>query len=156
NELKSIPVRFTTCIGLGIEPEVGYSHVFENVAQLTKLGAFQGSCSLLRDMQSYRSFEEAALYIFDQQPNHPSVISSSVISAVRGEFGNYHLTKRTHGSDLRISPFMPIYWFFELPTVARLNLLLPALRLTFTIDEAWNVMQKTRASLPPRKESDLP
>jgi len=91
------------------------------------------------------------LYIFDQQPDYPSVIASSVISAARGEYGNYHLIKRTQGSNLRISPLMPMYWFFDLPAVARQNLLLASLRLTHTVDEAWTAMQKARQTLPFRK-----
>jgi hypothetical protein len=57
-------------------------------------------------MTSYQYFEDAALYVFDQQPEYPSVICSSVISAVQGEYGNSHLIKRTHGSELHISPLM--------------------------------------------------
>lgn len=96
------------------------------------------------------------MYTFDQQPDHTSVICSSVISAVRGEYGNYHLAKRTEESVLNISPLMPIYWFFDLKTVARRNVLLPQLRLTFTIDEAWRVMQKVRGDLALRKTPPFP
>ncbi len=156
NELKTVPVRLAACLGLGIEAEVGYAHVFENIATLTKVGAFRGSCSLVKDMPPYQIFEQAALYIFDQQPDYPSVISSSIISAVRGEYGNFHLTKRTHGSRLYISPLMPIYWFFELPVVARHNLLLSALRLTYTVEEAWAAMQKARETLASRKLAEYP
>jgi len=156
NELKSLPVRLTACLGLGIEPEVGYAHLFENIAQLTKSGAFKGSCALLKDMPCFQQYEQAAMYIFDQQPDYPSVIASSVISAVRGEYGNYHLIRRTHGSDLRISPLMALYWFFDLPAVAQRNLLLPALRLTHTVDEAWIAMQKARDSFAPRKTPEYP
>src|SRR5579859_4361972 len=61
NELKSGPIRLTACLGLGIEPEVGYAHLFENIAQLTKAGAFMGSCSLLKEMSSFQQYEEAAM-----------------------------------------------------------------------------------------------
>ena len=155
-ELKTVPVRLTACLGLGVEAEVGYPHLFENIAHLTKLGANRGVCSLLKDMSVFQAFEQAVMHIFDQQPQYASVISSSVIAAVRGEYGNYHLTKRTRGSELHISPLMPIYWFFDLPTVARRNLLLQALRLTFTVDEAWAAMQKGKAALPPRNEAEYP
>lgn len=88
NELKHIPVRLIACVGLGIEPEVGYEHLFENIAVATQLDAFKGSCSLLKTMSSYQQFEEAVLYTFDQQPEFASVICSSLISAVRGAYGN--------------------------------------------------------------------
>ncbi|SRR5258708_4164025 len=156
NELKTIPIRLMACLGLGIEGEISYAHLFENMAQLIKAGAFKGSCSLLKEMPSYQRFEEAALYIFDQQPTYPSVICSSIISAARGEYGNYHLTKRTQGNDLHISPLMPIYWFYDVPLVSRSNLLLSALRLTYSIDEAWAAMQAARHTFAPRKSAEYP
>jgi hypothetical protein len=156
SELKSVPVRFTACLGLGIEHEVGYPHLFENIAHLTKTGIFRGSCALVKEMPSYQAFEQAALYIFDQQPDYPGVISASVISAVRGDYGNVHLTRRTQGSNLRISPLMPLYWFFDLPGVAKHNLLLSALRLTYTVEEAWAEMQKVRATFATRTMPEYP
>src|SRR5258708_20247136 len=107
-------------------------------------------------MPSCQQFEQAAMYIFDQQSDYPSVISSSVISAVRGEYGDYHLTKRTHGNSLHISPLMPIYWFFDLPVVARSNQLLSALRFTYTADEAWSAMQTAKETFAFRKLPEKP
>ncbi|MBC7813337.1 MAG: DUF1152 domain-containing protein [Burkholderiales bacterium] len=158
NELQSVPVKLIACLGLGIELEIGYSHLFENIANLTQIGAFKGSCSLLKDMESYARFEEAVLDVFDQQSEYPSVICSSVIAAVRGNYGNYHLTKRTQGSTLRVSPLMPIYWFFDAQTVAKQNTLIPHLRLTWSVDEAWSEMQKARSavSFRPMPEYPLP
>lgn len=156
DELRTLKFRGLACLGLGIEHEVGYAHLFENIAQLTKDNGFKGVSSLSKAMPCYESYERAVMYTFDQQPDHPSVICSSVISAVRGEYGNYHLVKRTEESVLNISPLMPIYWFFDLKTVARRNLLLPQLRLTFTIDEAWRVMQKVRGGLTFRKTPQFP
>jgi hypothetical protein len=156
NELKAIPVRLTACLGLGIEPDISYAHLLENMAHLGKIGGFKGSCSLLKEMPTYKQFEEAVMYTFDQQPDYASVICSSVISAVQGEYGNYHLIKRTEGSNLRISPLMSIYWFFDLVAVARRNLLMANLRLTHDVDEAWAAMQQVKASLAPRKMPEYP
>jgi hypothetical protein len=156
NELKTVRNRFTVCLGLGAEAEVGYAHLFENIATLTKMGAFRGSCALTREMQCYKHYEEAVMYVFDQQPAYSSVINASVISAVRGEYGNYHLTKRTQGNRLYISPLMSIYWFFDLPRVAQQNLLLPHLRLTHDVEEAWKIMQDARSKLTSRLAAEYP
>lgn len=147
NELKKVPVKINACLGLGVEHEIGYAHLFENIAELSKAGSFLGTCSLLKQMEVYQQYEAAVKYVFDQQPEYPSVISSSVISAVQGHYGNYHLIKRTRGSRLRISPLMSIYWFFDTQAVVKRNLLIPHLRLTYTIEEAWNAMNKARNSL---------
>ena len=147
NELSNIPVRIVACLGMGVEYEISYPHVFENIAHLTKQNAFWGSCALIKQMESYQQFEDAVLYVFDQQPQFPSVICSSIVSAVLGHYGDYHLISRTKDSELHISALMPMYWFFDLKTVARNNLLLPHLRLTFDIDEAWNAMTQARSNI---------
>jgi len=107
-------------------------------------------------MESYQQFEAAVLEVFEQQPDYSTVICSSVISAVHGEYGNYHLTKRTDGSILRISPLMPFYWFFDLPAVARWNVILPALRLTYDVDEAYKSLQEARKAFKHRPAPERP
>jgi hypothetical protein len=54
----------------------------------------------------------------------------------QGYYGNHHLTEKTRGSRLWISPLMPIYWFFDLPTVAHQNLYLSHLGDTETFMDA--------------------
>jgi hypothetical protein len=79
------------------------------------------------------------------------VINASVISAVRGHSGDYHLTAKTRGNRLWISPLMPLYWFFDLPAVARRNLFLPALRNSESFIDAhraWGAWQQTRPRRP--------
>lgn len=156
NELHDVPLKFLVCLGLGIEYEVDYAHVFKNIAHLTKQEAFLGTCSLLKQMPVFQQYKGAVLYTFDQQAKYPSVICSSVISAVNGEYGNFHLIKRTHGRELHISPLMSIYWFFDLPIVAKNNLLLKALIFTTTIDDAWHKMEQARRTFPIRKIPESP
>lgn len=156
NELHHIPQKFLVCLGLGIEYELNYAHVFENIAHLTKSEAFLGTCSLLKQMPVFQAYKDAVLYTFDQQPKYPSVICSSIISSVMGEYGDFHLIKRTHESELHISPLMSMYWFFDLPLVAKSNRLVKSLTFTLTIDDAWNKMQKARSEFLPRKIPDTP
>ncbi len=47
-----------------------------------------------------------------------SIVISSILSALDGEFGDYHATSRTQGSELLINPLMCVYWFFELGSIA--------------------------------------
>ena len=102
SELVNVPTRIVACLGLGVEYEVGYAHLFENIAQLAKDKTLIGTCSLTQEMKSYQQFRDACLTVFDQQPQYPGIICASVISAVDGQYGDYHLTKRTQGSTLRI------------------------------------------------------
>jgi len=84
------------------------------MAELTMVEGFLGSCSILKSVESYQKYEEATFFVQSNPQQESSVINSSIISAVQGNYGDYHLTTKTHGSDLWISPFMPIYWFFDL------------------------------------------
>ncbi len=45
-------------------------------------------------------------------------MSSSILSALEGLYGDFHATDRTEGSQLWINPLMPIYWCFRLGPVA--------------------------------------
>ena len=124
NSLPGNIKKYLVSIGLGVERNIFYGDVLENIAELTKKEAFLGSCSLIQSMESYQFYQEGVLYV----QNHPeqfndSVINSSIISAVKGEYGNYHLIDKTEGSILWINPLMSIYWCFELSRVAQWNLL---------------------------------
>jgi hypothetical protein len=55
---------------------------------------------------------------------------------VQGQYGDYHLTDKTRGSRLWISPLMGLYWFFDLPLVARHNMFLSQLSGTATFIES--------------------
>jgi hypothetical protein len=106
-------------------------------------------------MEAYRDYEEAVLYTQNKRYQDASVINSSIISAARGQFGNYHLTEKTRGSRLWISPLMLLYWFFDLPTVARHNLFLPQLHETQTFMEAVFAARSALMDVPQRKTPSL-
>jgi hypothetical protein len=122
--LQNISVKLLACIGFGAERDISYNQILENIANLTKLDGFLGTCSLVRNMQCYQDYQEAVFYTQSVKGQESSVINSSIISAVQGHFGNYHLTEKTEGSILSISPLMSIYWFFHLETIAKNNLFL--------------------------------
>jgi hypothetical protein len=156
NELNNLSVRLIACLGFGAEQDLTYPQVLENIATLTKARGFLGTCSLLPQMWAYQVYEEAVLYVQSQPVQDPSVINSSIISAVRGEYGNYHLTEKTRGSRLEISPLMSVYWFFDLPTVAAQNLYLAHLRHSQTFMEALQAYLSVRKKLGVRGERKLP
>jgi hypothetical protein len=154
--IDSVKTKIIACLGLGAELEMTYAHIFENIADLTKQGEFLGSCSLLKQMECVQLYEQAVEFTFEQPSQEPSVINASVLSAVRGEYGNYHLTWKTQGSKLWISPLMPIYWFFDLHGVARRNLLLNDLRYTDTVTDAARTVWKLMHTIVKRKETKIP
>jgi hypothetical protein len=154
--LDDVPVRLLGCLGLGAEQDMAYAHVFENIAALAGSGAFLGSCALTRHMPAYQAYEAAVLWVQDIPFQNPSVINSSIISAVQGKVGDYHLTDKTHGSTLWISPLMTLYWFFDLPAVAAHNPMLAQVSETETFREAMRAMMLARRNVRQRTPMRIP
>jgi hypothetical protein len=156
NELKQIGTRHLACIGFGAEQDIAYRHILENIANITAAGGFLGACSLTKQMNAYRVYEDAVLYVQGRKLQDPSVINSSIVSSVQGRYGNYHLTGKTRGSHLWISPLMSLYWFFDATVVARRNLFLPQLRNTDTFMEALRAYMTYGALIPRRPHAPIP
>jgi hypothetical protein len=130
NQLSDVPTRLLACIGFGAEQNLTHAHILENIASLTKAGGFLGACSLTPQMDSYQDYDKAVMYVQGNEFQDSSVINSSIVSAVRGTFGDYHLTEKSKRGRLWISPLMPLYWFFDFDCVVKQNQLLPEIEGT--------------------------
>lgn len=84
------------------------------------------------------------------------MINASIVSAVRGEYGNYHLTEKTRGSRLWISPLMTLFWFYDFPAVVANHALLPEVEDTWSFQEALRAMITARRRITPRRSSTIP
>lgn len=156
NQLSNVSTRLLTCIGFGAEKNLTHAHVLENIATLTKEGGFLGSCSLIPQMESYQAYDEAVTFVQSNEFQDPSVINSSIVSAVRGNYGDYHLTEKTKNSMLWISPWMPIYWFFDFASVAKQSMLLPEIEGTNLFRDALYKVIAKAERISRRKESKIP
>ena len=156
NQLSNIPARILACIGFGAEQNLTHAHIFENIAALTEAGGFLGSCSLTAQMDSYQGYDEAVTYAQSNEFQDPSVINSSIVSAVRGNYGDYHLTEKTKRGHLWISPLMPLYWFFDFGAVVQQNLLLPELEGTLLFRDALYKVIAKAERIPRRKATKIP
>jgi hypothetical protein len=150
DRLADVPVKLLACLGFGAERDIDYAQIFENIATITVAGGFLGSCALTPAMEAYRHYEAAVLHAQGQPYQDPSVINSSIISAVLGEYGDFHLTAKTKGSRLWISPLMTQYWFFDFATVVGLNLILGQLEGTDSFMEALKKVVEYSRTLPRR------
>jgi len=123
-----IPQKWVVCLGFGIDSFHGVCHALflENVAALIRDGAYRGSWSLQKESQEFQLLKQA--YAYAAQRQRSSIVNSSIIAAVEGQFGNHHSTERTQGSELFINPLMGLYWAFDLEGVARRNLYLELIR----------------------------
>ncbi len=149
-----VPVKILACIGFGTEVEEAVCHynALENMSALIKAGAFLGACALAPQMPAFQQFEAACRYVWEQKDHHKSHISTRIIPAVRGEFGNYDMYKLNRGS-VFVSPLMSLYWFFDANTVIKHNMLIDTLAETMTKEEAFRLVNAfvRRMNLRPRR-----
>ncbi len=115
-----VPTKILACLGFGIDSYHGvcHAHVLSNIADQTKKSGFLGAISLLKTMPEVKQFLYAYRFVFNRMQESPSIVVSSIISALDGEFGDYHATTRTADSELFINPLMCLYWFFDLHSLA--------------------------------------
>jgi hypothetical protein len=151
-----LPVKLLACIGFGTEVEEAVCHynALENMAGLVKAGGFVGSCALTPQMDAFRLFEAACRYVWEQPNHHQSHISTRIVPAVQGEFGNHHLyAYHRQRATVCISPLMSLYWFFDARTVIARNLLLKAVSTTRTKDDAFRLVMQLvqQTTLRPRR-----
>jgi hypothetical protein len=133
----NLPTKLLVCLGFGIDRYHGvcHAHFLENVAGLIKSGGFLGTFSLLAEMEEVRLYRSASDYVFKAMPENISIVNSSIIAAIDGNYGNYHSTERTKRSKLWINPLMSMYWCFKLPQVARNILYLDEVKKTNSYHE---------------------
>jgi len=138
----NVPVKILASIGFGTEVEEGVNHylALENIAALTKLGGFLGSCALAPHMPAFQRYEAACRYAWEstEQERHRSHISTRIIPAVQGEFGNHQMYPGRFARHM-ISPLMSLYWFFQAETVIERSLVVDLIAHTYTKQEAFQI-----------------
>lgn len=146
------------CLGFGIDRYHGICHAqfLENVAALSRASAFLGTLSLTPDLAEARWYQEAVAFAAEQMPQAVSIVSSSISSAISGEYGDVHKTPRTSGSVLWINPLMSLYWAFELGAVAKRCMYLDAIQQTETSFDVHAIIERFRETVPMRPWSDIP
>jgi hypothetical protein len=144
-----VATRLLVCIGFGIDAHHGvcHAHFLEAVAALARSGNFLGAWSLTKEMPEVERYRDAIRYAFAGASRQPSVVNESILSALDGEFGDFHATPRTHGSELFINPLMSLCWAFRLDAVARRNLYLDQIRGTRSHFELRLAIERFRLEL---------
>ncbi|MEW6641008.1 MAG: DUF1152 domain-containing protein [Pseudomonadota bacterium] len=145
-------------IGFGVDDYHGVSHhsVLENVAQITADGRFLGAFSVTAGTQEARAYLDLVDFANRRQPEHASIVCNSIASALRGEFGNVHATRRTSGAELFINPLMTQYWTFELSGLVDRMVYAEALVQTDRLDEARRAIEQWREGAELRLRRPIP
>lgn len=146
------------CLGFGIDTFHGvcHAHFLEGVSELSKEGAYLGAFSLLREMPEVARYIDAVNTVCAVMKDHPSIVNTSIVGAIEGDYGDVHRTHRTRGSELWINPLMGLYWGFELHAVARRVLYLDKLAHTRTFFEVLSTIDALRGSWETRPWKSIP
>jgi hypothetical protein len=159
-EPLDIPVKILACLGFGTEVEEGvcHHHALENIAALAQEGGILAACALTPQMERFQQFSTASRYVWEK-PRHPkSHITTRVVPAVHGHFGNYHMydDDDSYRVSVFVSPLMSLYWFFDANTVIQRSLIIDMLRPTYSTREAFLKYADLRLKLKIRPEKRIP
>ncbi len=145
-------------LGFGIDHFHGVSHhaFLENVARVSRTGGYLGGLSLVRGTEAADTFLDLVDYANPRQPRHASIVCNSIASALRGEFGDYHATDRTGGSELFVNPLMTQYWAFDAPQVVARMGFAAALATTAGFADAAREIERHRERVALRPRRPLP
>jgi hypothetical protein len=137
-------------LGAGLGFGVHHADILQRIAELTRERGFLGGTVLNGNNTAGTLYREAVQFAVDHQPGLPrSPIHDAILRALEGEFG----AEYTKGW---VSPLLPIYWFFDLMTVARTNLLLPCVENTRTFEEVGACIQRARNGMTLRHSGTIP
>jgi hypothetical protein len=148
NQTK-VPRKIMVCLGFGVDHYHGINHEYflEAVAELTRANAYLGMFSLTADMPEVRQYKEATEFVFESMPTHMSIVSNSVLTALKGEYGNIPIPKKRKTGTVWINPLMPVYWCFSLPPVAERILYAKFLEETNEFLEVVMIVENWRKTL---------
>lgn len=151
-----VATKLVACIGFGVDTYHGvcHAHFLENVAALSREGAYLGVTALLPGMPEAAAYLEAVESV--SAGDASSIVNLSISSAIEGAFGNAQRTQRTSNSELFINPLMSLCWGFELSAVARRCLYLSEILETQSAFEIEARIEAFRARTESRPSRDLP
>ena len=153
------PQKFLAATAFSAErlDNISHAQVLARIADLTRAEALLGVTSLLPFTEEGRLFVEAAEYVLAHQAGmHQSVVIGSMLSALRGEFGDQVVNPYTQNTPPWVSPLMCLYWFFDLSEVARQNIYLSRLLPTKIFPEAVERLHEFMKTRPKRGWESIP
>ncbi|MEN0049963.1 MAG: DUF1152 domain-containing protein [Bacteroidota bacterium] len=154
-----IKKQFLLSIGFGVDHYHGVSHYrfLENVAELMRDGGYLGVFTLLPEMEETQKYIECVEFANARVQGMESIVSNSIVSAIEGQYGNYHKTSRTRGSELWINPLMSMYWCFDLKKVIQKLQYYDLIKDTQTMGEFNGRLARYRVAMKEsRKKKQIP
>lgn len=104
----------------------------------------------------FQWYEQACRYVWEKPDHQKSHVSTRIIPAVHGEFGNVHMYPAAGQPQILVSPLMSLYWFFDAKVVIEHSLILDAVRDAASVGEAFVIYNLFVRRLKLRPRRDLP
>ena len=145
------------CIGLGADRfnDVSDCSSLRAIAEITKLGGFNGSVSLEKESKAFRFYQKCLEHIYQRQ-SFRSVLSGSIVAAIQGYFGREVIPdlmgNRVQQGTLFTWPLMAILWSFDPYIIAERSLTIKWIKNCSTARECNNIYSKHREELKSIKE----
>lgn len=151
---SGIKKQYLVSIGFGVDHFHGVSHFrfLENVAEIAKDGGYLGMFQITKEMEEAEKYIQAVKFANEKMIGKESIVSNSIISALKGQYGNIHRTSRTNGSELWINPLMTIYWCFDLRRVVQKIKYFDKIRNVDTISQFNGQLSEYRQELDKLRE----
>ena len=155
----NVEKHFLLSVGFGIDHFHGVSHYrfLENVTEIMKSGGYLGMFQMTKEMKEVTKYIDAVNFANKRMIGKESIVSNSIVSALEGEYGDFHKTLRTKGSQLWINPLMTIFWVFDLRKVIPKIKYYDFIKSGITIGDFNRQLSRYRNSLKIlRKKRNLP
>ena len=149
---------FLIATGFGVElhHKLDHFNCLENMAQLTREQAYLGAISLTPDMRYGADYMDLVSFMNSRLPEEASIVANSIVSAMRGAFGDFHFSPRTKGTEQFVSPLMGLFWFYKLHPIAQHIRYRNAIEDTQTMDQVASAFRKYRALNSRRATRKIP
>jgi hypothetical protein len=145
NELGIRGFLATTAFGAERHDGIAHAQALEAIAHLTAVNGYLGCEALVTSDPLVAAFVDCAQSVFAaHEPLKHSVVVSTLLSALRGEFGVRSVNARTHATPIWVSPLAALVFYFDLAAVARTKKYLPALASTQSMSDANAVIEGHR------------
>jgi hypothetical protein len=158
--LCNAPIRTYASVGFGTEGAEGtVSHAqgLRRMAELVANDAALGVGFIQRNLPSGSGFLDAVDFVFSRmQPVRRSIMVSSLVAAVRGEFGHQIVHPKTADRPPWISPLTALVWYFNADAVARAKPYYNEALLTETVGDMAALIEATRNRLGVQKHESIP
>jgi hypothetical protein len=129
----------------GVNYEVSHAEVLQRISELLRKNKYYGVCSLLPQDQIAKMFVECINFVYSNIPSiHYSNIIGSILSSIKGDFGETKINKKSEHSPIWISPFTSMYWFMDLIAVAKQKLFYNDVLDSKSVKEVADAIEKYR------------